>query len=100
MSFLSAFEIAAQVRDGDVTARAITEATLASIEKRDGALNAFTAVTADRALAAADGVDAARAAGRLHATPDRHLLGHQARQFTSGRLGDGISIAQLLFQDL
>ncbi|WP_066682214.1 AtzE family amidohydrolase [Caulobacter sp. CCH9-E1] len=64
MSFLSAFEIAAQVRDGDVTARAITEATLASIEKRDGALNAFTAVTADRALAAADAVDAARAAGR------------------------------------
>lgn len=64
MSFLSAFEIAAQVRDGDVTARAITEATLASIEKRNGALNAFTAVTADRALAAADAVDAARAAGR------------------------------------
>jgi len=64
VSFLSAFEIAAQVRDGDVTARAITEATLASIEKRDGALNAFTAVTADRALAAADAVDAARAAGR------------------------------------
>lgn len=63
MSFLSVFEIAAQVRDGDVTARAITEATLASIEKRDGALNAFTAVTADRALAAADAVDVQRAAG-------------------------------------
>ncbi|ADG09585.1 AtzE family amidohydrolase [Caulobacter segnis] len=64
MSFLSAFDIAAQVRDGDVTARAITEATLASIEKRDGALNAFTAVSAERALAAADAVDAARAAGQ------------------------------------
>jgi len=64
MSFLSAFDIAAQVRDGDVTARAITEATLASIEKRDGALNAFTAVTADRALAAADAVDSARAVGK------------------------------------
>lgn len=63
MSFLSAFDIAAQVRDGDVTARAITEATLASIERRDGALNAFTAVTADRALAAADAVDVQRAAG-------------------------------------
>lgn len=63
MSLLSAFEIAAQVRDGDATARAITEATLASIEKRDGALNAFTAVTADRALAAADAVDVQRAAG-------------------------------------
>lgn len=64
MSFLSAFEIAAQVRDGDVSARAITEATLASIAKRDSALNAFTAVTAERALATADAIDADRAAGR------------------------------------
>jgi len=56
--------IAAAVRGGIVSARAVAEAALAEIDARDGALNAFTAVTRQRALAEAGAADAARAAGR------------------------------------
>jgi aspartyl-tRNA(Asn)/glutamyl-tRNA(Gln) amidotransferase subunit A len=59
----SAAEIAKAVAGGETTARAVVEATLARIAERDGRLNAFTAITADRALAKAREVDAARASG-------------------------------------
>jgi AtzE family amidohydrolase len=59
----SAETIAATVRAGDVSARAVIEATLARIVERNGKLGAFTDVTAERALAAAEAVDAARARG-------------------------------------
>ena len=49
--------IAAAVRAGDVTAEALAQASLACIERTDGAVNAFTDVTADRALAAARVLD-------------------------------------------
>ena len=55
--------IADAVRNGEVTARAVTEAALARIEKHNPALGAFTDVTAARALATADLVDARKAAG-------------------------------------
>ncbi|MDB5454564.1 MAG: amidase [Caulobacter sp.] len=64
MSFPTALRIAAQVRDGDVSARAVAEQTLARITAANPALNAFTAVFDAGALAAADRVDADRAAGR------------------------------------
>lgn len=64
MSFASALQIAEKVRAGHLTARAVTETALSRIAQQNGELNAFTAVTADRALAAADKVDAARAEGR------------------------------------
>ncbi|USQ94697.1 AtzE family amidohydrolase [Caulobacter sp. RL271] len=64
MTFCSVVEIAGEVRAGRVTARAVTEATLSRIARLNGGINAFTAVTAERALAAADGVDADLAAGR------------------------------------
>ena len=64
MSFCSVVEIAGEVRAGHVTARAVTEATLSRVQRLDGGINAFTAVTAERALAAADAVDADLAAGR------------------------------------
>ena len=64
MTFCNIVEIAGEVRGGRVTARAVTEATLSRIARLDGGINAFTAVTADRALAAADAVDADLAAGR------------------------------------
>ena len=59
----SAEGIAAAVRAGDTTARAIIEATLSRIAVRNGKLGAFTDVTPERALAAAERIDAARARG-------------------------------------
>jgi len=56
--------IAAAVRARHVTARSVAEAALARIAARNPALNAFTDVTAARALKAAAAVDAAVAAGR------------------------------------
>ncbi len=54
----SATEIAAQVRAGRRTAADVVEAALARIAKVNPALNAFTAVLADDARAAAARVDA------------------------------------------
>lgn len=62
--FLSASEIAAGVRSGAFTAEAIARAALARIEAVDPVLNAFTDVTAERALAEARAVDARRREGR------------------------------------
>jgi AtzE family amidohydrolase len=56
--------IAAAVRSGAASATEVTRAALARIETIDPRLNCFTAVTAERALAEAAKVDAARAAGR------------------------------------
>ncbi|GLK74221.1 AtzE family amidohydrolase [Ancylobacter dichloromethanicus] len=58
-----ACDLAAAVREGKVSARAVTEAALARIEAVDPVLNAFTDVTRERALGEADALDAARAAG-------------------------------------
>jgi 1-carboxybiuret hydrolase len=59
----TAVDIASRVRDGDTTAAAAVEAALARIETRDGRYNSFTAITAERAIAKARKLDAARAAG-------------------------------------
>jgi len=61
---MRAAETAAAIRAGRRRAREVTEAALADIAARDGRLNAFTEVTAARARAEADAVDAAVAAGR------------------------------------
>jgi AtzE family amidohydrolase len=60
----TAEQIAGAVTSGDVTALAVVEAALARIAARDPAINAFTAVTADRARRTAGTIDAARAAGQ------------------------------------
>ena len=60
----SAQAIAAAVKAGGVSAREIAQATLKRIESRNGALGAFTDITAERALAKADAIDAARARGK------------------------------------
>lgn len=59
----SAGEIAKAVTAGEISALAVVQRALASIAERDGPLNAFTAVTAERALAKARAVDEARAGG-------------------------------------
>ncbi|MDC4233898.1 amidase family protein [Actinomyces sp. B33] len=54
----SARETAADVRAGRITARSVVEETLARIARLDPALNAFTVVRAQAALAEADALDA------------------------------------------
>jgi amidase len=51
-----ATELARLVREGEVSARELVEASLRSIEAVDGALNAYTLVAAERALERADRV--------------------------------------------
>ena len=60
---LSAAEIADAVKTGATSAREVVKAALARIEALNGALGAFTDVTASRALAKAEAMDAARAGG-------------------------------------
>jgi 1-carboxybiuret hydrolase len=59
-----ASEIAAAVSDGRTSAAAVARAALARIADHDRVLNAFTALTEERALAEAAAIDAARANGR------------------------------------
>ena len=54
----SASEIAHAVAAGEASATAVVEAALARIKARDPVLNAFTAVTRERALAKAQAIDA------------------------------------------
>src|SRR5215470_11187428 len=63
MDWAHASEIAAAVGEGRTSARAVIEAALARVAKYNPVLNAFTAVLAERALAKADALDAARANG-------------------------------------
>ena len=60
----TAAETARAVASGDVFALDVTQATLARIEARNGAVNAFTAIVGDRARRRAADLDAARAAGQ------------------------------------
>lgn len=63
-SEMPAGTIAAAVGRGEVTAAAVIETTLARIAKLNPLLNAFTDVTAERALRRSRALDEARAAGR------------------------------------
>jgi aspartyl-tRNA(Asn)/glutamyl-tRNA(Gln) amidotransferase subunit A len=56
-------DLAALVQAGEVAAVEVTEAALARIAARDGALGAFLTLQADEALAAARAIDAKRARG-------------------------------------
>lgn len=66
MSLLAqtALELAGDVAAGRRTATDIVDASLTAITARDGTLNAFTAITEDRARSEATRIDADRAAGR------------------------------------
>ena len=70
----SAAAIAAAVRSGGTSARAVAQASLDRIAGRDGAVNAFTDVVAERALARATALDGQLAAGSP-ATAALPLLG-------------------------
>ena len=60
----TAADTARLVKDGQVSAVAVVKGALDDIAARDGALNAFTCTLPQQALAAAEAVDAAVAAGR------------------------------------
>src|SRR5215467_13078921 len=60
---LTAGQIAAAIRGGDITAAEVTDAHLARIEQVDPSVRAFLHVAADQARAAASAVDQRRAAG-------------------------------------
>ena len=60
----NAADIAADIRAGTLSAVAVAHAALDRIAERDAALNCFTTVTAERALAEAQAVDAQIAAGQ------------------------------------
>jgi aspartyl-tRNA(Asn)/glutamyl-tRNA(Gln) amidotransferase subunit A len=59
----TAADLAGLIADGEVSAREVAQAHLDRIERVDGRLHAFLHVDADGALAQADSVDTARAAG-------------------------------------
>jgi aspartyl-tRNA(Asn)/glutamyl-tRNA(Gln) amidotransferase subunit A len=59
----AAGEIAAAVRSGERSARQVTEEALAEVAGRDGEIHAFLLALADDALARADAIDQAVAAG-------------------------------------
>ncbi|MCC6434821.1 MAG: Asp-tRNA(Asn)/Glu-tRNA(Gln) amidotransferase subunit GatA [Acidimicrobiales bacterium] len=59
----TALSLAGAVRSGERSAREVVQASLDAIAARDGEIHAFNTVTAERALAAADRVDARIAAG-------------------------------------
>jgi 1-carboxybiuret hydrolase len=63
LATLDALAASAAVRSGAASAVEIARAVLAHIEARNPALNAFTAVTADRALAEAAAIDRRKAQG-------------------------------------
>ena len=63
LAALDALAAAAAVRSGEAKAVEIAEAVIAHIAARNASLNAFTAITAERALAEAAEIDRRRAAG-------------------------------------
>jgi len=64
LNWQSAAEITASIQAGTTTAGAVIDAALVRIDDRNGVLNAFTDVTAERARARAYVIDAERAANR------------------------------------
>jgi 1-carboxybiuret hydrolase len=68
-SWSTASAIADAVRSEQASAVSVVETCLATIERRDKKLNAFTDVTRERALARAQAIDAARDKGPLAGVP-------------------------------
>lgn len=60
---LSAHQITSGIRDKEFSAREVAQSALDAVAQRDGEVHAFLQVTPELALAAADRVDAAVAAG-------------------------------------
>lgn len=88
LSFATAADIAAATTAGVVTARAVAEHTIATIQAHDRRLRAVIDVHVDDVIAQADALDARRASGAslgpLHGVPvlvkaENHIAGHVTR---------------------
>ena len=60
-----ATQLAARVRDGEISARKLTQATLDRLEQREPLIQAFCTLTPERALAQAEQIDRRRARGEV-----------------------------------
>ena len=65
----SATELAALIKDKQVSSKEVVESHLARIEAVNGKVNAITVVLAESALEAADAADSAEPSGPLHGVP-------------------------------
>ncbi|HRX35705.1 MAG TPA: amidase family protein, partial [Aestuariivirga sp.] len=84
--------IAARIADGSVSAEAVTAGCLDRIERLDAGINAFQAVSAERALEQARAADTLRKTGRplplLHGVPLAHkdMFYRQGEESTCGSI--------------
>lgn len=83
---LSLVEVAAAIRNGELTAVEATEACLARIGAEQPRLNAFIAVQAEEALAAARQADQELAAGTLRGPLHGVPLAHKDMFYRQGRI--------------
>ena len=83
---LSLTEAAAAVRNGRLSAVALTEACLARIEAHAGPLNAFISVEREAVLAAARQADADLAAGRIRGPLHGVPLAHKDMYYRKGHI--------------
>jgi aspartyl-tRNA(Asn)/glutamyl-tRNA(Gln) amidotransferase subunit A len=85
-ALLSLTEVAAAIADRKVSSREVTQSSLTRIARLQPQLNAFMAIEADAALAAADAADAELAKGRrrgvLHGVP----LAHKDMYYDAGKI--------------
>src|SRR5262249_48249460 len=70
--FMQAREIAARIRNRELSAREVLDAHLAQIERVNPAVNAIVTLTADKARAQAEAADRAEPIGPLHGVPVLH----------------------------
>ena len=86
---LTVVDAADAVRCGETTAVALTEASLAALQSRNGEINAVIRLDATEALEAAEGLDRLRKAGRLlgplHGVP----LAHKDMYYQTGKPNTG-----------
>lgn len=64
MTRVTTQQLVQQLQSGQLSARSLTEQCLKTIDEKNGTLNAFVFVDADRALRKADDIDARRRAGK------------------------------------
>ncbi|WP_207479185.1 amidase [Arenibaculum pallidiluteum] len=85
-ALLTLAEASAALEAGSLTAAALVDATLARIEALNPSINAFIAVEAEEARAAAAAADARRAAGRALSPLDGVPLAHKDMFYREGRV--------------